>query len=349
MHAQKLKTGCGWILLLGVMGWSALAVSLSDLGPLARAVGCGGIVLGVGLRVVMRSWRYRFLPMLCVFGVVLSWWLSLSPSNTRDWQADVAVLPWAEITGDIVTMHNIRHCEYRSETDYTPRYASRTFSLRDLRGVDLFLVYWGSPYIAHTMLSFDFGDGHPVCFSIETRKSKGESYSALRGFFRQYELIYVVGDERDLVRLRTNFRKEDVYLYRLAFNYDIARSVFLEYVRRVNQLHANPEWYNALITNCTTDIRRLARPYTTDARMDWRLLVNGLADAMAYERGMLNTSIPFAELKKHSHINARAQAVTNSEAFSRHIREGLPEALSSRKNTGNVSTRHGSKLPSPVN
>jgi hypothetical protein len=319
-----------WIGLGSIFTWSFLAVHLSDLSAVPGTAARLGVLLGAGLCLAQPSWRRRAGLTLCVFGVILSWWLSLSPSNERDWQPDVRILPWAEIGTDHVTIHNIRDCLYLTETDYTVRHYSKTLNLADLRGVDLFMVYWGSPYIAHTMLSFDFGDGRPVCFSIEARKSVDESYSAVRGFFRQFELTYVVGDERDLVRLRTNFRNEDVYLYHLAFNYDVARAVFLEYLQRINQLHATPEWYNALLANCTTDIRRLARLHTHDARMDWRLIVNGFADAMAYDRGMLYTGLPFADLKAMSRVNDQARAVQDVDDFSRRIREHLPRPDSSR-------------------
>lgn len=321
--------GLAWIGLGSIFTWSFLAVHLSDLSAGPGTAARLGVLVGAALCLALSSWKTRISLTCCVFGLVLYWWLGLSPSNDRDWQPDVRVLPWAEIGTDLVTIHNIRDCLYRTETDYTVRHYSKTLNLADLRGVDLFMVYWGSPYIAHTMLSFDFGDGRPVCFSIEARKSVDESYSAVRGFFRQFELVYVIGDERDLVRLRTNFRNEDVYLYRLAFNYDVARAVFLEYLQRINQLHATPEWYNALIANCTTDIRRLARPHTDDARLDWRLIVNGFADAMAYDRKMLYTGLPFADLKAMSRINDQARAVQDVDDLSRRIREHLPRPDSS--------------------
>jgi hypothetical protein len=154
-----------------------------------------------------------------------------------------------------------------------------------------------------------------------------EDYSALAGFFRRYELVYVVGDERDLVRLRTNFRGEEVYLYRLTFNPRIARTVFLEYLRRINELAVRPEWYNAFLSNCTTNIRTLARPYTDDARWDWRLVANGHVEEMAYERGMLNTTVPLDDLRLFGRINRRARELGSGPEFSSRIREGVPPAL----------------------
>jgi hypothetical protein len=269
------------------------------------------------------SGKRTALGLLAAFAALLGWWLLIPPSNNRNWQPDVAVLPWAEIRGNLVTIHNIRNCDYRSETDYTVRHYDKTFDLAALKHVDLFLVHWGSPYIAHTMLSFDFEGGGTVCISIETRKEVGETYSNYKGFFRQYELTYVVADERDLVGLRTNYRGEQVYLYRVNASADLIQHVFLDYLREVNSLRERPEWYNALTGNCTTGIRGHTQPFNP-SRLGWRMIVNGLLDEMLYEKHMLDTSLPFPELKKRSLINQRAQGLDKSPDFSRLIRVGLP-------------------------
>ncbi|HMP84104.1 MAG TPA: DUF4105 domain-containing protein, partial [Verrucomicrobiota bacterium] len=237
---------------------------------------------------------------------------------------DLAVLPYAEISGNQVTIHNIRNCDYRTETDFDVRHYDRTFDLDKLQTVDLYLVYWGSPHMAHTMVSFGFGGGEFVCFSIETRKEKGEGYSATKGLFRQFELTYVVADERDLVRLRTNYRVgEDAYLYRVQMTPEQGRTFFLNYLRRVNELHKRAEWYNAITDNCTTAIRT-QRAAQDRAPWDWRMLVNGHLDELLYERGTLATNLPFAELKQGCHVNARAKAADKADDFSRRIREGIP-------------------------
>jgi hypothetical protein len=200
----------------------------------------------------------------------------------------------------------------------------RTYDLSRLGTVDLFLVYWGPPLIAHTMLSFGFGEGGYVCISIEIRKEKGETYSALKGLFKQYELTYVVADELDVVRLRTNYRGETVYLYRLKARPELIREVFLDYLARITSLKQEAEWYNALTSNCTTNIRGHMRPYVGDVKWHWRILLNGYIDQLAYDRGALDRNLPFAELKPRSLINARAQAADRAVDFSRCIREGLP-------------------------
>lgn len=261
---------------------------------------------------------------LVLFCVVLAWWWLIPPSNDRQWQPDVAVLCRADMNGDEITIHNIRNFEYRSTEDYTPRYYDKTFSLSKLQTADLYIVFWGPTLIAHTMMSFGFGDQGYVCISIETRKEQGEAYSAIKGFFKQYELIYIVADERDLVRLRTNYRYEDVYLYRLKAEPLLIQEVFLDYFKQIDHLTQQPEWYNALTQNCTTAIRGHTRPYTKKHPFDWRLLANGYLDTLLYERKAVDTSLPFEELKRQVHINAKAMQSGDEQDFSCHIRDGLP-------------------------
>lgn len=311
--------------LLLMAGWAALAVLFSNL-PVPLRPWCAAIfALGSLVALVgSGSSRQTRLGFLAAWSVVLAWWLLMPPANNRNWQPDVALLPWAEIQGNRVTIHNIRNCDYRSETDYTVRHYDRTFELAKLKSVDLSLVYWGSPYIAHTMLSFGFEGDVYVCFSVETRKEIGEAYSTIKGFFRQYELTYVIADERDLIGLRTNYRGEQVYLYRLHESADLVQKIFLDYLREVNSLKERPQWYNALTANCMNSIRINRAPYNPDARLDWRLVVNGYLDEMLYERKAVAATLPFPELKKRSLINERAKGVDKSPEFSQLIRVGLP-------------------------
>jgi hypothetical protein len=271
--------------------------------------------------------RFAFMIAVAAFIFVLVWWLSLKPSNTRNWQADVAQTPWAEINSDQVTVHNVRHCDYRAEFDYTCEWQTRTLDLSKLRGLDMALTYWGSPWIAHTMAIFDFGDEGHLPISIETRKAVGQSYSAVLGFFRQYELIYVVSDERDLIRLRTNFRTaEEVYLFHTAASPEQARGLFLQYMDHINRLHRAPEWYNALTNNCTTNIAvAAAAGGIHEPRWDWRILLSGKSDEMMYDELQLVTDgLSFAELKARAHINDAARAADKDQEFSKRIRENRP-------------------------
>ena len=313
-----------WIVLGVATLWAVAAlyfdVRISWLRiPLAAIYGLGILAVWIGVR---RPWK--LVATAAGFAVVLTWWFTLQPSNHRDWLPDVAVLPYAEIHGNQIAIHNIRNCDYRTETDFTVQHYDQTFDLDQLRSVDLYLVTWGSPHIAHTLVSFGFTSGDHVCFSIETRKEQGEDYSAVKGLFRQFELTYIIADERDLVRLRTNYRQgEEAYLYRLQLTPEQGRQLFLDYLRRVNELHDRAEWYNALTDNCTTAIRT-QRAAADRAPWDWRMLLNGHLDHLLYERGTIVTNLPFAELKKLSHINPQARAADQAVDFSQQIRRGLP-------------------------
>ncbi len=311
--------------LLVITLWATAALYFDFRVPAMRvpfAAAYFAVVLALWIA-VRRRWLAATLT-FCAFALVLGGWLSLKPSNDRDWQPDLKTLAYAEIEGNEVILHNIRNCDYRTETDFDVRHYDKTVSLDKIRTADLYMVYWGSPHMAHTMVSFGFEGGEYVCFSIETRKEKGEGYSAAKGLFRQFELIYIVADERDVVRLRTNYRpSEEAYLYRLRCTTDQVRELFLSYLSRINSLRRNPEWYSAITHNCTTSIR-MQRAASQRAPWDWRMLANGHSDTMLYERGIIYTNIPLSELKSKCHINPRARAADKAEDFSQRIREGLP-------------------------
>jgi len=314
--------------ILGLTAWAALALYF---GPLASWVGSVAVAasgsIAAGSAVVRRgSW----IP-IAVFGAIfvafLFVWGSIRPSNDRVWQPDVAKLPYATFEGDLVTIHNIRNFDYRTDLDYTPRYYDKTFDLRELDEVDLISVYWMGDAIAHVMLSFGFAERDYLTISIETRKEVGESYDTIRGFFRQYELIYVVGDDRDLIRLRTNYRKdpvEDVYLYRTAASPASAKRLFLDYLREINDLKDHPAFYNTGTTNCTTNVYRHTKVNPGAHRFSWKILLSGYASEYVYENGMLDTSMPFAELRRLSHVNSVAETADEALDFSKQIRAGLP-------------------------
>ena len=304
----------GWLAALACAAWGfgALYFDFPRIGALAAIIFVRGQLLKLSI-------------VLGAFAVVLSWWLTLKPSNDRAWQPDVAQTAWAEINGDEVTVHNVRNCDYRTETDFTPHWETRTVRLSQITGMDVAINYWGSPWISHPIVSFQFADALPLCFSIETRRTIGQKYSALAGLYRQYTLIYIVADERDVIRLRTNYRREDVYLYRTLASPAQARERFLEYIKAMNMLHQHPRWYNEVTANCTTSIRT-QRSVNERAPWDWRMLINGEADELLYERHAIVTGgLPFSELKQRSLINERARAADNSPDFSQLIREGLPK------------------------
>ena len=328
------------LLVLTIAGtaiWAVLAVYFGDSHgctvqtSVATAFGVFGLVTLAGLG--FARWRKPLLLSYSIlFVAILGWWLlAIQPSNERQWQPDLAQLPYATIEGDRVTVHNIRHFDYRSEFDFSPAYYDKTFDLNKLEGFDLFAVYWMGPAIAHTILSFNFGNKDYLAVSIEARKELNEGYSTIKGFFRQYELTYIVADERDVIRLRTNYRKnppEEVYLYRLKPPKENARRLFLEYLRKINELHDKPAFYNTLLDNCTTAIWFHTWVNPGHLPFSWKILLSGYVPEYIYESNGMATRLPFDELQKQAHINPVAQAADQAPDFSQRIRAGLEKPQS---------------------
>lgn len=323
---RGIARGLVWVAALGIAAWGTLALWFAGPDPpllraaLAMLVAAAALAVPIWTRTPGRA----ALRLAIVLATLLLWWSALWPSNHRVWAADVAQTPTAEIDGDRVVVHGVRSFSYRGPDHYTERWETRSYDLDALRGLDLFLSYWGSPSIAHTILSWEFEGGEHLAISIETRKERDEAYSALAGFFRNYELIYVAGDERDLVELRTNHRGEEVYLYRLATPAPRARALLLDYLREMNRLAVEPAWYNALTTNCTTSIFTHALRVAGELPRSWKILANGHLDEWLYERGIVNTALPFPELRSASHINQRARSADGQADFSARIRQRLP-------------------------
>ena len=316
-----------WLVAVLCALWAAGALYFDfPLAPLGAFVAVFFVLLLIAALVLIQGKLRKLGIVLVAFALVTLWWVTLKPTNDGNWQPDVAQTAWAEINGDIVTVHNVRNCDYLTEYDFTLHWQTREVHLSEIAGMDLAITYWGSPWMAHPIVSFRFADALPLCFSIETRKSAGQQYSAVRGLYRQYTLIYVVADERDSIRVRSNYRTgEDVYLYRTLASSAEARERFLEYIQTINTLHDNPRWYNAVTTNCTTSIRT-QRPRNERAPWDWRILLNGKGDELLYERHLIATGgLSFSELKQRSWINKLARAADQDPDFSRLIRANLPQ------------------------
>ncbi len=303
------------------LAWGAMALSIDGPGWIA---GDAFVLAELGLLwPARRSWLARG-ACAALFLAVLGWWLALEPSNDRKWLPEVAHLPVSRVEGGHLVFSNVRNFEYRSDTDVTPHWEERSYDLAGLLGVDLFLCDWGAAGIVHTILSWEFADGQHLAISIETRKEEGEAYSAVKGFFRRYELYYAVADERDVIGVRAQLRGERLRLYRLAVAPDVARALLLSYAARIDRLLDEPAWYNALSANCTTTIRLHTQELGVARPWDWRLLANGHIDELLYERGAIDTALPFAELRAKSDVTQAAIENGGAPDFAERIRSGLP-------------------------
>jgi hypothetical protein len=321
------------VIFIASAAWGTLAVHYSDLGSSTLGSALAGLFAFLSLAVLIGffvpRWRWTAVTAYALtFVCVLAWWAGIAPSNDRHWKPEVARLSLVSMDGDRITIRNIRNFAYRTEADFTPAYYDKTFDLGKLESVDVIASYWGSPAIAHMFVSFNFGADDHLDISIERRDEVGEAYSTVKGLFKQYELFYVVADERDVIRLRTNVRRdppEDVYVYRLKGPIENARRLFLEYVKKIDSLATHPEFYNTVTTNCTGNIWLHSQVNPGSVPYSWKILLSGYVPEYLYEQGKLDISLPFPELQRRSRVNAAAQAADQAVDFSRRIREGLPK------------------------
>jgi hypothetical protein len=268
--------------------------------------------------------RRMSVVVIALFLGVVVWWSTISPSHDRNWRPEVAVMPRAVIDGDRVRLTGVRNFDYRTRNDFTVRYEKREVWLSHLAALDFYVSYFSEGPVAHTFLSFIFDNAPPLSISIETRPEVGEGFAPVASLFKQFELIYVVGDERDLVGVRTNHRREAVYLYHLNTSADDARRLLLVYLMRINELAERPEFYHLLTNSCTINIIRYANAAGRVGRFDVRHLFNGLIDSSLYHSGRVDTTLPFEELRRRSQINEAAEAADGAPDFSERIRASLP-------------------------
>jgi hypothetical protein len=289
-----------------------------------------GIVLWVGftLALLMALWQGRTVLALVAFavafGALLIWWQRIAPSNDRVWADDVAQMTTGTVDGKHVTLHNVRNFEWRSNTDYTQRWETRDYDIDHLNSVDMIMSYWAGPSIAHLLISFGFDDGAHVAFSVEIRREKSESFSEIGGFFKEFELSILAADERDVIRVRTNVRGEDDYLYRIRMPVEDIRALFLSYIGQANALVKQPRFYNTITVNCTTLVYQMMQHIVGYLPMDYRLLLSGYIPGYVYRVGGLDDRFSLAELRARGRITERAKQADRSESFSADIRLGIP-------------------------
>ncbi len=314
------------IYLLGI-AWAAGAVFFDV--PIEDETARKLLAIGYAVVVLLffagiRTRRGRFVVWLVAMSVVLVPWLMIRPSNDRNWEPPWARTAWADLEGDVVTFHNLRNFDYALDGKVMERWEERTVHLSNLRGLDYFHDGFGGELLAHPILSFDFGAEGRVAFSIECRREVGEKFTPVGGLFKMFELSYLVGDERDFIRLRTNIRDEPVRLYRASYSEKRIREMFFETVGGLNVLKNRPRFYNSLTANCTTSYWSQA-PAGKRARFDYRLLLNGKLESLLYERRVIvSNGLPLEELVERASINEAAKAAHDDPEFSARIRKGIP-------------------------
>jgi Domain of unknown function (DUF4105) len=322
-----LIAGLNHLIRIVVSIWTMLAIYYSNLPwPELRL----GLAAAFAAFAIWAFWlsRQRRMPVAAFVLVlaVIAWWLTIAPSHDRNWRPEVAVMPRAFIAGDHVHLTGVRNFDYRSRDDFTVHYEERDIELSHVIGLDFFVSYWSEGLVAHTFVSFVFDNTWPLSISIETRPEVGRGFEPIASMFKQFELIYVVGEERDLVKVRAIYRPETVYLYRLNTPPDNARRLLMVYLARINELADRPEFYNLLTNNCTINIIRYANAAGRKGRFNIRHLFNGLIDSYLYHSGRVDTTLPFDELRRRSLINEAVRAADDAPEpdFSQRIRASLP-------------------------
>ena len=315
-----------WFLFRALLiAWGTLALYYSNLPSSGVRLGLAAAFAAFAIWAFWLSRRrHMSLVAFALFLGVLAWWIAIPPSHDRNWRPEVAVMPRAVIDGDRVRLIGVRNFDYRSRSDFTVRYEEREVQLSHLTALDFYVSYFMEGPVGHTFVSFIFDNAPPLSISIETRPEMGEGFAPVASMFKQFELIYVVGEERDLVGVRANHRQEPVYLYRLNTSADDARRLLLVYLERINELADRPEFYHLLTNSCTINIVRYANAAGRVGRIDIRHILNGLADSYLYRSGRIDTTLPFDELRRRSLINEAARAADGASDFSQRIRASLP-------------------------
>jgi hypothetical protein len=322
-------TGVFALFLVLSAAWANLAIAYQMPGSAVVRVGAGlalNLIALAALLAVVRRRRTRWRAVLIyavTYAIFLGWSSSISASNDKNWAADVAHGITGTIDGDRLSVRDLRNFSWRTEADYTERWEQRTYDLSKLRSLDLFLVYWMGPSIAHTIMSFGFDDERYLDFSIELRRTQNDQYSAIAGFFKTHELVYIGADERDLMTLR-KVRNEQIQLYRLRTPPERARALLVEYIEQANDLAARPRFYNTLTTNCTTTIFGMMRAVTSSIPFDWRTILTGHLSSYLYEHGAVDTRIPLEELRRRADVTSRVDASLSEVEFSSQLRESVP-------------------------
>jgi hypothetical protein len=308
-----------------LVAWATLAIYYSDLQSAGLRLGLAGVFAAFAVWALWfaRQRRMSVIAIVLFLGVA-AWWITIRPSHDRHWRPEVAVMPRAFIDGDRVRLTGVRDFDYRTRDDFTVRYEEREVLLSHLTALDFYVSYFMAGPVGHTFLSFIFDNAPPLGISIETRPEVGEGFAPIASLFKQFELIYVVGDERDLVGVRTNYRHEAVYLYRLNTSPGDARRLLLIYLARINELADRPEYYHLLTNSCTINIVRYANAAGRSGRLDIRHLLNGLVDSYLYYSGRIDTTLPFDELRRRSLVNEAAQTADSAPDFSQRLRASLP-------------------------
>lgn len=317
---------CALITLISIV-WGTLALWYQlPGGDVVRVLGAGtwgALALVLLVLAIRRSTWRPLLGYALMYALLLAWWAGIEPGNHRDWADDVSRQLTGEVHGNLVVLHNVRDFNWRSDSDYDTRWDTQSYDLDHLVSADAVLSHWGSDAIAHAMVSFGFDDGRHLVFSVEVRKRRGQQFSSIGGFFKDFEATLIAAPESDLIRVRTNVRGEDDYLYPLAISHPTMRGLFLSYVDTANKFATTPTFYNTITSNCATVVYRMARHLDPGLPLDARLLLTGYLPGYLYRIDALDHRLTLQQWNARARITERARASKPGDDFSAAIRTPL--------------------------
>lgn len=279
---------------------------------------CLGLIIVIGEWREKWRWKTHFLA-LFLFVAFAGWWSTIRPSLDLEWDPALSRTVTGTVDGHLAYLKNIRDFNWVTPEEGTPHWFSAIYDLDTISGVDVYASYWMGPWISHTLIGFNFADGRHLVFSAEIRRQKGEEFSAIGGFFKKFNLALIAATEEDIIMLRTNIRKEDVFRYPLKISQEAAKELFSLYLKVGNDLALKPRFYNTLTTNCTTVVFKMARVLNPLIPVDWRILVSGKLAGYLYDNGFINTDLPLMETEQSAHIGHEAEGAR--EGYSERIRK----------------------------
>lgn len=328
MAAGGLIRGIGRGLLAGVVAaflvLLAMALHFQVDPPWRQTLQAGTALAAMVLALLWwRQSRAFWALLLAIIAVSATWYLTIRPSNDRIWAPEVEFGVTGTVDGDVVTLSHVRNVDWSTPESFTGGWETRTYRLSQLTSVDLVSSVWANPAIAHTLMSFGFADGTHVVFSAEIRKEKGEAFTAIGGFFRKFDLVLIAADERDILRLRTDVRRETVSLYRLTAPPELMQRMFLNMVALGNDLAATPRFYNTATTNCTTVLWQMAREVQPGLPLDRRVFLSGFIAGYLQRIGLLPADVPLAQIEAEARVAPVGPAGGDSAGFSARLRAGM--------------------------
>ncbi len=244
------------------------------------------------------------------------------PTHNKNWRPEQSRLPSAKIKSNTIKIKDIRNFTFHSESNFDQSYYDKEFDLNQLVSLDyIHQPFHRMPLAAHTFLSFGFSNGDYISISFEARRKKGAGFSSIKGLLRYFGLIYIVADEKDILRLRALHHRDKIYIYPLKASPEKIQALFLDIIERINRIKEKPEFYNTLLSTCATNlVKHVNNIFYLNIAIGPKVLLPAFADRLIYKFGLVDTELSFKEARKKFLINKKIHKFADHPDFSRKIR-----------------------------